>query len=86
MTTLDELFGLRGKVAVVTGATGRLGRVMAEALAGAGATVWLVGRDRSTLDDLARVLVLARPASVDVEVFRGGTRRHFVVRPQAQAA
>ena len=40
----------------------------------------------STLDDLARVLVLARPASVDVEVFRGGTRRHFVVRPQAQAA
>jgi len=40
----------------------------------------------STLDDLARVLVLARPASVDVEVFRGGTRRHVVVRPQVQAA
>ena len=40
----------------------------------------------STLDDLARVLVLARPASVDVEVFRGGARRHFVVRPQVQAA
>ena len=40
----------------------------------------------STLDDLARVLVLARPAAVDVEVFRGGARRHFVVRPQAQAA
>ena len=32
------------------------------------------------------VLVLARPASVDVEVLRGGARRHFVVRPQAQAA
>ena len=40
----------------------------------------------STWDDLARVLVLARPASVDVEVFRGGARRHFVVRPQTQAA
>ena len=40
----------------------------------------------STLDDLARVLVLARPAAVDIEVFRGGARRHFVVRPQAQAA
>lgn len=40
----------------------------------------------STLDDLARVLVLARPAAVDVEVLRGGARRHFVVRPQAQAA
>ena len=40
----------------------------------------------STLDDLARVLVLSRPASVDVEVFRGGARRHLVVRPQAQAA
>jgi S1-C subfamily serine protease len=40
----------------------------------------------ATLDDLARVLVLARPASVDVEVFRAGARRHLVVRPQPQAA
>jgi S1-C subfamily serine protease len=40
----------------------------------------------ATLDDLARVLVLARPVSVDVEVLREGARRHLVVRPQPQAA
>jgi NAD(P)-dependent dehydrogenase (short-subunit alcohol dehydrogenase family) len=53
MTTLDDLFGLRGRVAVVTGATGRLGRVMAAALAGAGATTWLIGRDEGRLTELA---------------------------------
>jgi NAD(P)-dependent dehydrogenase (short-subunit alcohol dehydrogenase family) len=53
VTTLDDLFGLRGRVAVVTGATGRLGQVMAGALAAAGATTWLVGRDQGRLDALA---------------------------------
>ncbi len=53
MVTLDDLFGLRGRVAVVTGATGRLGRVMAGAFAAAGATTWLVGRDAGRLDALA---------------------------------
>ena len=40
----------------------------------------------ATLDDLARVLVLARPATVDVEVLRGGARRRLVVRPRVRAA
>jgi S1-C subfamily serine protease len=40
----------------------------------------------ATLDDLARVLVLARPISVDVDVLRGGARRRLVVRPQPRAA
>lgn len=67
MTTLDDLFGLRGRVAVVTGATGRLGRVMAGALAAAGATVWLVGRDEGRLKTLADELgPNCRPARCDV--------------------
>jgi len=47
MTYLEELFGLSGTTAVVTGATSGLGAVSAVALARAGAeTVVLVGRDR----------------------------------------
>ncbi|WP_250003269.1 SDR family NAD(P)-dependent oxidoreductase [Actinoplanes sp. M2I2] len=65
--TPDELFGLRGRVAVVTGATGRLGQVMAGALAGAGATTYLVGRDQARLDALAAKLGdHTRPARCDV--------------------
>jgi len=41
---LDELFGLTGKVAVVTGATGTLGGAMAKGLAAAGARVGIIGR------------------------------------------
>lgn len=42
---LAELFGLKGKVAVVIGGTGELCGAMAEGLAGAGAEVVLVGRN-----------------------------------------
>ncbi len=42
---LDELFGLKGSVAVVIGGTGELCGTMAEGLAGAGATVVIVGRN-----------------------------------------
>jgi dehydrogenase/reductase SDR family member 12 len=37
---------MSGRVAVVTGATGGLGEVIGTALAGLGATVWLLGRNR----------------------------------------
>jgi serine protease Do len=40
----------------------------------------------ATLDDLARVLVLARPAVLDVDVLRGGERRRLSVRPGTRAA
>lgn len=41
---LDELFGLTGQVAVVTGGTGTLGGALARGLARAGATVVVAGR------------------------------------------
>ena len=47
---------LAGRTAVVTGATGGLGRVTAGALAGLGARVVLVGRDPARVDALRREL------------------------------
>ncbi len=51
-TTVDVIAGqdLSGRVALVTGASAGLGVETARALAGAGATVWLLARDRAKLD------------------------------------
>jgi len=58
MKTPAELFSLKNKVAVVIGGTGVLCGAMAEGLAGAGATVALVGRDaakgQARLDKIAQ--------------------------------
>jgi NAD(P)-dependent dehydrogenase (short-subunit alcohol dehydrogenase family) len=62
MTT--DLFDLGGRVAVVTGATGRLGRVMARTLADAGAETWVVARDSARLSELTG----CRPWPCDVTV------------------
>jgi NAD(P)-dependent dehydrogenase (short-subunit alcohol dehydrogenase family) len=45
--------GLTGKVAVITGGSKGLGRAMALALAGAGAKIALVSRDRAKLESVA---------------------------------
>ena len=70
MSALDELFGLSGKVAVVTGASSGLGVVMARALAKAGADVALVARRKDRLDGVAAELsALGRRAlAVPVDV------------------
>jgi len=69
---LDALFGLSGKVAVVTGASSGLGVECARALAKAGAHVGLVARRRERLEDVARELsdhgVKTCVASADVTV------------------
>lgn len=53
MRTPAELFDMTGRPSVVTGAAGHLGRAVAGALAVAGSPVWLVGRNREPLDELA---------------------------------
>jgi NAD(P)-dependent dehydrogenase (short-subunit alcohol dehydrogenase family) len=50
---VQQLFDLTGKVALITGGTGHLGRPMASALAEAGATVVVSSRDQVRAQDFA---------------------------------
>ncbi|MDP4220485.1 MAG: glucose 1-dehydrogenase [Bacteroidota bacterium] len=56
MTYLEDLFGIVGKTAIITGASRGLGRASAMALHGAGANVVLVGRDAKMLDETKSLL------------------------------
>lgn len=51
--TIEALFSLTGKTALVTGASGGIGRALAVGLAGAGATVGLHGRSEVQLSETA---------------------------------
>lgn len=57
---------LSDKVALVTGAGRGIGAAIAAALAQAGATVWLAGRNPAALDALAATLPQARAVMLDV--------------------
>lgn len=69
-TTIDVIEGisLEGKVAVVTGASSGLGVETVRALAGAGAHVLMLARNKAKLDGVAEELRAANPeASIDTE-------------------
>ena len=57
MSYLQNMFGLSGKVAVVTGGTGVLGAAMCQALAQAGARVVILGRRKDAADELANKII-----------------------------
>jgi gluconate 5-dehydrogenase len=56
VSSLEELFSLDGRQAVVTGASSGIGRALALALGRGGARVTLIGRDRDRLDSVAAEL------------------------------
>jgi gluconate 5-dehydrogenase len=59
MLPLPELFSLSGKVALVTGASSGIGRMMAATLAEAGAAVVLLARDSARLEEAVRQILSA---------------------------
>jgi gluconate 5-dehydrogenase len=75
---LQRLFGLQGKTALITGAAGGIGRVLATGLAEAGAAVALADRDgpgaMTLAKDLARRGMSAMAVAVDVADTRSITR------------
>ena len=68
MVTIEELINLTGRRALITGAAGHLGKVMAETLAELGADLVLVDREQSNLEGLAERLTKRWTVHVECQV------------------
>lgn len=70
MELLEQLFGLTGKTALITGAGSGLGRVIAEGYAAAGARVVCADIDAGRSDEVAEAIMasggIAEPCQLDV--------------------
>jgi NAD(P)-dependent dehydrogenase (short-subunit alcohol dehydrogenase family) len=66
MKTVYEIMSLKGRRALVTGATGHLGRVICETLRELGADLILIDRDQNELEKLADLLKEKQYAEVKV--------------------
>jgi len=81
----DDSHWLRGRIAVVTGASRGIGRATAEAIAAAGAHVVLVARDAAALSEVAESIQasggMATPVAGDVSK-AGDVERVFVTAEQ----
>jgi NAD(P)-dependent dehydrogenase (short-subunit alcohol dehydrogenase family) len=64
MHTLESMFSLAGKTAIVTGGTGVLGGAMARGLAAAGARVGVLGRRRAQAEALVAAIAAAGGAAL----------------------
>lgn len=65
---LDSLFSLAGRVAAVTGGSSGIGKGIAKALAGAGASVVLLARNQRRLDEAVAELSCAAASAARVTV------------------
>jgi len=81
MSNLQQLFGLAGQVALVTGSSAGIGRALAEGLAGAGATVVVNGRSREAVE-AAAVAITAAGGKTHVSVFDVTDRAAVVTEVQ----
>jgi NAD(P)-dependent dehydrogenase (short-subunit alcohol dehydrogenase family) len=64
---LERLFGLEGRVAVVTGGSGALGGAIARGLARAGARVAVLARRRGPIDDLVETIAREGGEAIGIE-------------------